>query len=94
MPGVVRLGDRCSGHDCFPPRPCISASPNVFTNGKGTHRVGDSWAKHCCGKHCHTGIAVNGSSTVLVNGKGVFRQGDLINCGSKGNECSPNVIAN
>jgi uncharacterized Zn-binding protein involved in type VI secretion len=47
MPAVVRLGDMSTGHSCFPPRPNTEASPNVFVNGKGVHRVGDAWAIHC-----------------------------------------------
>ena len=41
MPGIVRLGDYCSGHDGYPPRPNDEASINVFVNSKGVHRVGD-----------------------------------------------------
>ena len=47
MPGVVRLGDISAGHSCYPPRPCVEASGNVFVNGRGVHRVGDAWAVHC-----------------------------------------------
>lgn len=46
MPAVVRLGDRSCGHSCFPARPCVEASDNVFVNGRGVHRVGDGWAVH------------------------------------------------
>ncbi len=41
MPGIVRLGDYCSGHGGYPPRPNDEASANVFVNSKGVHRVGD-----------------------------------------------------
>lgn len=41
MPGIVRLGDKCSGHDGWPPRPNIEASTNVFVNDLGVHRLGD-----------------------------------------------------
>jgi len=47
MPAVVRLGDICTGHGCWPPRQNIEASPNVFVNGRGVHRLGDAWAVHC-----------------------------------------------
>jgi len=46
MPAVVRLGDNSCGHGCFPPRPNVEASPNVFVNSKGAHRLGDAWAVH------------------------------------------------
>ncbi len=82
MAGVVRLGDKCSGHGCFPSRQNIEASNNVFINGRGVHRVGDNWATHCCGIPCHSGVASSGSSSVFVNGKPVCRIGDSISCGS------------
>jgi uncharacterized Zn-binding protein involved in type VI secretion len=90
---VVRLGDQCTGHGCFPPRVCISASNNVIVNGIGAHRVGDSWAVHCCGIVCHGGNQANGSSTVFVNGQKLARIGDSISCGSKNAQGSPNVFA-
>ena len=57
MPGVVRLGDICTGHGCFPPRSNVSASGNVIVNGLGAHRVGDNWASHCC-VTCHDSIHI------------------------------------
>lgn len=42
MPGATVLGDICSGHGSFPPRPVISASGNVIINGKGAVRIGDA----------------------------------------------------
>jgi uncharacterized Zn-binding protein involved in type VI secretion len=33
MPAVSRLGDNCTGHGCWPPRPSTGASPNVRVNG-------------------------------------------------------------
>lgn len=92
MAGVVRLGDKCTGHDGYPPRSNITASPNVFINGKGVHRQGDKWAVHCK-KSCHDGVLVRGSSTVFVNGKQIARKGDPINCGSRTKECSSDVFS-
>lgn len=46
MPPLVRLGDICSGHGCWPPRPCIMGSPNVLVNGLPAHRLGDLWGIH------------------------------------------------
>ena len=94
MPGIVRLGDKCSGHGCFPSRPCIEASENVFVNGRGAHRLGDAWASHCCGPICHGGSAAGGSENVFVNGKPVCRIGDPVSCGSTMVEGSENVFAN
>lgn len=89
--GIVRLGDTCSGHGCYPSRANISASENVFVNGRGVHRVGDSWDTHCCGPVCHGGIAATGSSTVFVNGKPACKVGDKVDCGSTMATGSENV---
>lgn len=90
---VTRLGDRGTGHGCFPPRPNISASSDVFVNSIAVHRQGDGWAVHCCGPSCHAGSLSFGSSTVYVNGKQCGRIGDSISCGSSVAEGSSNVFA-
>jgi len=92
MAGVVRLGDVCSGHGCYPSRANTSASNDVFVNNKGVHRVGDSWATHCCGIPCHSGVASSGSKTVFVNGKSACRIGDKVSCGSTMATGSNNVF--
>ena len=94
MPAAHRLGDLCGGHGCFPPRNNVSASPNVFVNGKGSHRVGDGWATHCCGPACHASVAASGSPNVFVNGIPKCRIGDAVACGSKMATGSPNVFVN
>ena len=94
MPGVVRLGDQCTGHSCFPPRSNASASSNVFVNGQAVHRVGDSWQSHCCGKSCHGSVQASGSPNVFVNGQAVARIGDSIACGSSNATGSSDVIVN
>jgi len=95
MPAVVRLGDQCSGHNpCFPPRPNVQGSPDVFVNSLPVHRLGDAWDIHCCGPDCHDGVAASGSSNVFVNGKPVCRVGDSVSCGSTMAEGSPNVFVN
>jgi len=94
MPNVVRLGDLCTGHGCFPSRPNDEASPDVFVNGIGVHRQGDHWATHCCPPPCHDGVLAAGSFTVFVNGKQIARVGDPVSCGSlAGVTFSPDVIA-
>lgn len=92
-PPVTRLGDSCTGHGCFPPRPSVSASPNVFANGIPVHRQGDAWAVHCCGPACHGSVLAMGSSTVFANGIPVGRIGDPVACGSFVMTGSPNVFA-
>ena len=93
--GVVRLGDLCSGHACFPSRPNIEASSDVFVNGKGVHRIGDAWAIHCCiPSPCHDGVLATGKPTVFCNDRPVGRNNgkDAVSCGSRTLEGSPNVF--
>jgi len=94
MPAVVRYGDESCGHGCFPPRPNDQASENVFVNGKGAHRLGDSYEIHCCGPVCHGGEASSGSPNVFVNGKKLCRVGDSVSCGDTMCQGSPNVFCN
>lgn len=94
MPAVVRLGDNCSGHGGFPPRPAIQGSPDVFLNDLSVVRVGDSFASHCDDDTCHTGVAQTGSPDIFCNDKPVFRVGDNVSCGSTGSEGSPDGFAN
>ena len=68
---IVRQGDKCTGHGCWPPRPNISGSPDVFANAIPVHRVGDQWAVHCCCTpkcKCHPSTQCSGSPTVFSNG--------------------------
>ena len=92
MPLVARFGDVSSGH-CFPSRPNVGASPDVFVNSLGWHRQGDPWDVHCCPPSCHSGSLASGSSTVYVNGLQGGRQGDPVNCGDHVQSHSPNVNA-
>lgn len=89
---LTRLGDLSQGHSCFPPRPCITASPNVYTNGIPNHRQGDLWAVHCCSSVCHSGFLLFGSPTVYTNGRQQSRTGDPISCGDHALQGSPNVF--
>ncbi|MDR3280933.1 MAG: PAAR domain-containing protein [Synergistaceae bacterium] len=88
---AARLGDICTGHGCWPPRPNDQASPNVFVNGRGWHRQGDHWETHCC-PPCHDSTLASGSPTVFVNGKEAGRVGDPVACGSLVASGSPNVF--
>ncbi len=82
MPAIHVLGGMCTGHACYPPRPNLQASENVFAEGIAVHRQGDMWGPHACGSSVHTGVLAAGSSTVFVNGKPCARLGDPISCGS------------
>ncbi len=97
MAGIVRKGDSCSGHDSYPPRSTNSGSSNVLVNGKGVHRVGDSWPDHTSVDFpypSHSGSAISGSSTVFANGKPICRIGDSVSCGSTMVTGSDNVFCN
>ena len=93
MPAVTKLGSSCSGHSCFPPRPNVAGSGNVFINGISAHRQSDGWATHCCGKSCHDAVLASGSSTVYCNDLQLCRIGDPVSCGSVAASGSQNVFA-
>lgn len=46
MSSATRLGDLDTGHDACAPTALVSASPNVYINGRAAGRVGDSYAPH------------------------------------------------
>ena len=87
MPIISVLGDICSGHACFEPRPNDQASPNTYAGGIAVHRQSDHWVTHCCTHPevpdgCHDSNLAKGSSTVYVNGLQCARIGDPVACGS------------
>ena len=95
---VSRKGDNSTGHGCFPSRPSIQGSPNVFVNHIPVHRKGDAWAAHGCSTCApHGGALLEGSETVEANErrdgpKEVARVGDPITCGDYVAEGSPNIF--
>jgi uncharacterized Zn-binding protein involved in type VI secretion len=91
---ATRLGDICTGHGCWPPRPNDQASTNTFINSLGAHRFGDHWETHCCPHipECHDSVTSEGSTTVFVNGKSATRIGDGVACGSVIAQGSPSVF--
>lgn len=93
MSNATRLGDLDTGHDACPPTALISASTNVFINGKGAGRVGDSYAAHGCVNHpSHSGVIASGSSSVFINGRAAGRIGDAVSCGGSVADGSSNVF--
>lgn len=73
MPKIARLGDQISHGGEI-----VTASPNVYANGKKVAREGDT--ANCT---LHGPVTINqGSSTVLVNGKRRARIGDTCSCGA------------
>ncbi|CDZ74875.1 hypothetical protein ING2D1G_0716 [Peptoniphilus sp. ING2-D1G] len=79
---IATIGSMSTGHGDFPPRSTVEGSSDVFAEGSGVHRVGDSWITHCNTVGvCHEGNTSIGSGTVFCNGKQVARVGDPISCG-------------
>lgn len=93
MSNATRLGDNDTGHDACSPTALVSASPNVYINGRAAGRVGDSYASHGCVAHpTHSGVIASGSSSVYINGKAAGRIGDPVSCGGTVAEGSSNVF--
>ena len=84
MAAVTRVGDLCTGHGCWPPRPSTGGSASVYVNGIAAHRQGDGWAPHTCPDipETHASTLAGGSATVYANGKRLGRVGDAVACGS------------
>ena len=79
---IATIGSMSTGHADFPARNTVQGSSNVFAEGAGVHRVGDTWVTHCNSQGvCHDGSTSKGSATVYCNGKQVARIGDPISCG-------------
>lgn len=93
MPAAARLGDTCTGHGPWPPRPNDQGSPTVYVNGRPLHRNGDHWEAHCNPiPVCHDSVLGGGSPTVFANGKRAGRIGDAVACGSTVATGSPDVF--
>jgi len=56
-----------TGHGCFPPTVFIGPwTSTVFVNGQPVAiKNKTKIQRHCCGKHCHDGVASTGASTVF-----------------------------
>lgn len=93
MTAATRIGDGNTGHDSCPPVTLTTGSSNVFVNGIGVGRVGDTYNQHGCIAHpSHAGIIASGSSSVFVNGKAAGRIGDRVSCGGTVASGSGNVF--
>jgi len=95
MPPVTRLGDACTGHGSFGPRPSSGGSPDVFANGIAVHRQSDGWSAHGSSSPSspHGSSLAAGSGTVFANGLQLGRIGDPVACGSAVAAGSGNVFA-
>lgn len=92
MKAVVRIGDRSTGHVCWPPTRLSTGSPNVYANGIPIGEIGERWIPHTCKAGTHTEICVEGSESVYANGVCVSRIGDKLMFGEYIAEGSPNVF--
>lgn len=90
---AARKGDIGSGHGGYPPTPIVSASGNVFTNGKPAARKGDPLLPHAKPKKPPHGRSIaEGSGSVFINGKPAARVRDAIDCGGSVSAGSGNVF--
>lgn len=94
MPEVYRDDDLTTGHGCWPPTVPASCSDNVFFNGRGAVRNGDSIVPHTCPTipETHGGTYI-GTSTVYVNGRALQVQGSPVSCGDGCGPGSPNCFS-
>ena len=99
MPGVARgngVDSVATGHGCDATTVTDTCSPNVFVNGIGVVRQGDTTAPHLvpAGPLCviHVVPLTTFSSTVFVNGRNVGRLGDAY-AGHVITSASTNVFA-
>lgn len=93
---AARVGDKSTGHDCWPPTTLVSGSSNVMANGVPVALIGSKWKPHtrkCKPKKTHTEVCVSGSSSVYVNGKPMCRVGDKLQHGDTIASGSGNVYA-
>ena len=96
MPAAHRYTDFGSGHGCWPMRPNVQGSGNVFVNTLGWHRQNDAWPIHICvvtPHPLHASTMESGSKSVYVNNLEAARVGDPVVCGSNAFTGSGNVFA-
>lgn len=80
--GIIRLGDVCTGHEDWPPRPVITSASTVYVEGILACCEGDQLAVHCNRKpECHDGVIAAGSGMTFVEGRKLARHGDPVSCG-------------
>lgn len=94
MPDICLLGDTCTGHQGFSPRPNAESDSYMTVNGRAVHCEGHAWEKHCNSGGCHDGILAAGSAYYTVNGNPVGRVGDPVDCGSKVATGDPYFVIN
>jgi uncharacterized Zn-binding protein involved in type VI secretion len=83
MPAACRLGDKSTGHGCFPPTAVNGAVASKTTiEGPAAATIDSTHPPHSCGKTVHSGRKISsGASKTTIEGKKAARIGDSINCG-------------
>jgi uncharacterized Zn-binding protein involved in type VI secretion len=87
MPAVSRLGDKSTGHGCFPPTALVKTPVlKTYFNGILASVVNSECqhAPHSCGITTHAGSTrspSNGASKTFIEGELAARIGDSITCG-------------
>ncbi|RYM67334.1 alanine racemase [Serratia liquefaciens] len=82
MANISVKGAVCSGHEGFPPRPCVDGDPLVTINGIPVMVDGSAFSEHTDGNTVHSGTAVSTRPWITVNGKGIVCKDDPVSCGS------------
>jgi uncharacterized Zn-binding protein involved in type VI secretion len=83
MPAQCRLGDKSTGHGCFPPTAVNGGCASKTTiEGPAAAVVGSTHPPHSCGNTTHSGRSISsGSGKTTIEGSPAARIGDSINCG-------------
>ena len=87
MPAVTRLGDKSTGHGCWPPTVMITTPvAKTYFNGilAGVVNSQCTWATHVCGIVVHPSSGrypTSGASKTYIEGNKAARIADPIACG-------------
>lgn len=98
MPAVIRIGDKSTGHGCFPPTSLvITPVQKTFINGikAGVVSSACQYVQHVCKKAVHpqaTRTPSSGATKTFIEGNPAARIGDNIGCGDACAQGSPNTF--
>ena len=98
MPAITRIGDKSTGHGCFPPTTMITTPvAKTYINGKFAGVVDSAckWSAHTCGNVTHNSdqrYPSSGASKTYIEGKLAARIGDPIACGDAIGQGSTNTF--
>lgn len=93
MPGVTRVGDKCTGHDGYEPKPLIEGSKTFKVDGRFVGLVGCHYEEHSKpNADTHQDYIAEGAPSVFIEGKPVARIGDKVSNGGTVAEGSTTFI--